>query len=33
MIEVKGICKSYGSLEVLSDVSTAINRREVIAIV
>lgn len=33
MIEVKGICKSYGSLEVLSDVSTAINRREVVAIV
>ena len=33
MIEVKGIFKSYGSLEVLRDVSTAINRREVVAIV
>ena len=33
MIEIKNICKSFGSLQVLKEVSTTINRGEIVSIV
>ena len=33
MIEIKNICKSFGPLQVLKEVSTTINRGEIVSIV
>ena len=33
LIEIKGLCKSFGSLEVLKDVNLAVEEGEVIAII